>query len=159
VSTHDRPAEAVAPPPEAFSGMLRAALGPAVAAGAVCAVVALVLSGPPGLLAALVGLLLVVCFFGSSLVVLGRTARRSPQLVMVVALGTYTAKVVLLAVAFVLLARLSVLPGPALGLTTIVVTTVWLGFELRGFLRARHPVVDEPVRTGPRPATGGGGGR
>ena len=156
MSTHDRPPEALAPPPEAYSGMLRAALVPALVAGAVCALVALVLSGLPGLVAALVGLALVVLFFGSSLVVLGRTARRSPQLVMVVALGTYTAKVALLAVAFVLLARLSDLPGPALGLTTIVVTTVWLGFELRGFLRARHPVVDEP-----RPAAGrdGGGGR
>ncbi|MEJ5944861.1 hypothetical protein WDZ17_06075 [Pseudokineococcus basanitobsidens] len=133
--------------------MLRAALAPALVAGAVCAVVALVVSGPAGLVAALVGVVLVVLFFGSTLVVLARVARRAPQTVMVVALGTYTAKVVLLAVAFVVLARVTSLPGPALGLTTIVVTAVWLGFELRGFLRARHPVVDDP---GPARGTGGG---
>ncbi|WP_298805690.1 hypothetical protein [uncultured Pseudokineococcus sp.] len=153
MSTHGSPPGAVAPPPGAFTGMLRAALVPSLVAGAACAVVALVTSGLAGLVAALVGVALVVLFFGSTLVVLGRTARTSPQLVMVVALGTYTAKVVLLAVAFVLLARLTDLPGPALGLTTIVVTTVWLGFELRGFLRARHPVVDEP-----RPGAGSGTG-
>lgn len=140
--------------------MLRSALVPAAATGAVCAVVAAVTGGVPGLVAALVGALLVVLFFGSSLLVLERTARAAPSLVMVVALGTYTLKVLLLAVAFVVLTRATDLPGPALGLTTIVVTTVWLAAELRAFVRARQPLYATPADGAP-PAdpTGGAGDR
>jgi len=136
--------------------MLRAAILPAGVAGAVCAVVATVTGGTAGLLAALVGVLLVVLFFGSSLLVLERTARVSPPIVMLVALGTYTLKVLLLALAFLVLSRTTDLPGPALGLTTIVVTTVWLAAELRAFVRTRQPLYaapaadegDEPVDDG-----------
>ncbi len=139
--------------------MLRAALLPAGVAGAVCAVVATVTGGAAGLLAALVGALLVVLFFGISLLVLERTARTRPPLVMVVALGTYTLKVLLLALAFLVLSRATDLPGPALGLTTIVVTTVWLGAELRAFVRTRQPLYATPADAAAAPpAVDGDGG-
>lgn len=140
-----RPPASDLPDEDAFAQMLRAAALPAVAAGVACAVVAGIVAGASGVVAAVLALGLVVLFFGSSLLVLRRTARRSPQLVLVVALGTYTLKVVLLAVAFVLLAQWDWLSGPALGLSVIAITVVWLFFELRGFLRRRQPVWDAPV--------------
>jgi len=57
--------------------------------------------------------------------------------VMSVVLSTYTVKIIALGLAMVLLRDASWLSGPALALTVILCTVVWLAFEMRAFTRMR----------------------
>jgi ATP synthase protein I len=54
------------------------------------------LGGRKGLVAALIAVGLVVAFFGISAVVVGFAGRRGPQAMMVAAIGTYLAKILVL---------------------------------------------------------------
>jgi len=54
------------------------------------------LGGSKGLIGAAIGVGVVALFFGISIVVVGRAARVSPQVMMVTALGTYLVKIVVL---------------------------------------------------------------
>ena len=54
------------------------------------------LGGSKGLIGAVLGVALVAAFFGISIIVVGRAARVSPQVMMVTALGTYLLKIVVL---------------------------------------------------------------
>ena len=54
------------------------------------------LGGSKGLVGAVLGVALVAAFFGISIIVVGRAARVSPQVMMVTALGTYVVKIVVL---------------------------------------------------------------
>ncbi|GAA4660909.1 hypothetical protein [Kineococcus glutinatus] len=139
---------------DAFGVLLRRCLGPAAAAGLLCAAVALLARGVDEMASALVGAAIVIGFFGARLVVMRRTARSNPQLVLVVALAVYTAKVVLLGVAMLLLTQVSWVDGPALGLTVLLTAVVWLAAEMRGFVRLRIPV----FAAGGQDGTGGGRG-
>lgn len=130
------------------AAMLRAALVPTLAVGATAAVVAGVSAGGEGLWGALIGLALVVVFFGLGLVVLARCAGLDPALMLVIALGLYVAKVVLIGGAFVLIDATGVLRGYAdhlsLGVTAIACTVTWTIGETVGAVRARQPVYDDP---------------
>lgn len=125
---------------DAFGILLRRSVPPALVAGAVCAAAAALLREPLAAVSALLGAAIVVLFFGARLVVMRRTARANPQLVLVVALAVYTAKVLLLGLAMVLLTRLPWVDGPALGLTVLVTAVVWLAAEMRAFVRLRVSV-------------------
>jgi hypothetical protein len=122
---------------EQFSAMLRGSAMPTFAAGVVCVVVAAVAGGAKGAWSAALGATLVMVFFSLSLLVMKRTAAWEPTAVMGVVLGTYTAKIIALGVAMVLLRDASWLSGQALALTVIVCTVVWLAFEMRAFTRMR----------------------
>jgi len=67
-------------------------------AAAVMVAVSAALVGVKGLTGALVGVAIVIVFFGISVLVVGRAARRSPQAMMVAAMVTYVVKIVALAV-------------------------------------------------------------
>ncbi|HEX2176935.1 MAG TPA: hypothetical protein VHG70_13585 [Nocardioidaceae bacterium] len=128
------------------AAMLRAALVPTLVVGAGAAVVAGLVAGPLGVGGALVGAALVVVFFGLGLVVLARCAGIDPALTLVIALGLYVAKVVLIGGAFVAMDTTGVLRGfadhVALGLTAIACTLTWTVGETVGAVRARQPVYD-----------------
>ena len=136
---------------EAFGILLRTSVVPAAVTGALCAAGAALLRGPGSIPSALLGAAIVVLFFGARLVVMRRTARSNPHLVLVVALAVYTAKIVLLGLAMLLLTRLAWVDPQALGLTVLVVAVVWLAAEMRGFVRLRIPVFaaqDDAARGG-----------
>lgn len=122
---------------EQFGSMLRGSALPTAAVAVVCVVVAAVLEGAKGAWSAGLGAALVVVFFALSLLVMKRTASWEPTAVMAVVLGTYTAKIIALGVAMILLRNASWLSGQALALTVIVCTVVWLAFEMRAFTRMR----------------------
>jgi ATP synthase protein I len=128
------------------AAMLRAALVPTLVVGSAAAVVAGVSAGSEGLWGALIGLGLVVVFFGLGLVVLARCAGLDPALMLVIALGLYAAKVVLIGGAFVLMDSTGVLRGYAdhlsLGVAAIACTLTWTIGETVGAVRARQPVYD-----------------
>jgi hypothetical protein len=122
---------------EQFGAMLRGSTLPTAAVAVACVAVAAVLAGSKGAWSAGLGAALVLLFFSLSLLVMKRTAGWEPTAVMAVVLGTYTAKIIALGVAMVLLRNVSWLSGQALALTVIVCTVVWLAFEMRAFTRMR----------------------
>jgi ATP synthase protein I len=130
------------------AAMLRAALVPTLVVGAAAAAVAGVAAGSEGVWGALIGIALVVVFFGLGLVVLARCAGIDPALTLLIALGLYAAKVVLIGGAFVLMEATGVLRGYAdhlsLGVTAIACTLTWTIGETVGAVRARQPVYDDP---------------
>lgn len=125
---------------DAYRVLLRRSLTAGAAVALVCVVVAAVLAGLHGALSALLGSAMVLVFFGARLLVMRRTARSNPQLVLVAALGVYTVKIVVLGVAMVLLMGVSWIVGPALGLSVIACAVGWLAAEMRAFVKLRVPV-------------------
>jgi hypothetical protein len=120
-----------------FGAMLRGSALPTIGVAVLAVVVAAILEGGKGAWSAGLGAGLVVVFFSLSLLVMQRTASWQPTAVMSVVLGTYTVKIIALGLAMVLLRDASWLSGPALALTVIVCTVVWLAFEMRAFTRMR----------------------
>lgn len=129
-------ASAATPPTAPFDAMLRGALLPTLAVGAVVVVVAAFAGARPAWSAAL-GVGVVVLFFSLSLLVMRRTAHLEPTTVMAVVLASYTVKIVALGLVMVLLRDAAWLSGTALALSIIVCTVVWLGLEMRAFTRLR----------------------
>lgn len=128
------------------AAMLRAALVPTLLVGALAVAVAAPAGGAEGVWGALLGLALVVVFFALGLLVLARCARVEPALVLLIALGLYAAKVVLIGGAFVLMDSTGVLRGfadhVALGVTAIACTLTWTVGETVGAIRVRQPAYD-----------------
>lgn len=88
---------------------------------AVCAGV----GGMKGLIGALLGVALVIVFFGISILAVGRAARISQQAMMITALGTFLVKIVVLAVLVDRLAGTSVFNSKLFGFTAIVCIIAW----------------------------------
>ena len=124
----------------AYRSLLRRALLAGGAAAVVCAVVFAVTGGGSSLASSALGSVIVLLFFGLRLLVMRRTARSNPQLVLAVALGVYTAKIAVLGLAMILLTRISWVDGPALGISVIVTAVVWLAAEMHAFVKLRIPV-------------------
>jgi ATP synthase protein I len=129
------------PPDDAYLTMLHGAAVPTAVAGAGCVGLA-AFRGRPEALGAVVGVAVVVLFFGAGLLVMRRFATARPEAVMAVAMLTYVTKVGLLGLALLLLAGARWMSGTVFGVTVMVCTAVWLAFELRAFVRMRKPVYD-----------------
>jgi hypothetical protein len=125
--------------------MLRTSALPTVAVSLVAVVVAAIAGGARPAWSAALGAGMVIVFFSLSLLVMQRTAGWQPTAVMSVVLATYTAKIVALGVAMILLRDASWLSGQALALTVIACTIVWLAFEMRAFTRLRVLVSSSPM--------------
>jgi ATP synthase protein I len=128
--------------------ILRGAAIPTGLAGLAAIIVGLVAAGSQGAFGALVGLLVVLGFFGISLFAISYSARVSPQILMPVAMGTYLFKIFAMLGLVVLLRDATWMNGRAFGLTVVLCTLVWLIFEVRTFLRTKMLYVD-PVSSGP----------
>ncbi len=127
-----------------FTDLLRGSAVPTLAVGAL-GVLAGLPFGTAAAVSAGIGALLVVTFFALSLLVMRNTAHRPPQVVMGLVLASYTAKLLGLLVALVLLRQVDFISPRVLGISTICCTIVWLGCELRAFSRLRVPVTDLTV--------------
>ena len=79
-----------------YAWIVRRSAAAAAVAGAVMVGLGAGLGGSKGLIGAVMGVALVAAFFGISIVVVGRAARVSPQVMMATALGTYLVKIVVL---------------------------------------------------------------
>jgi ATP synthase protein I len=79
-----------------YAVVLRRSAIATVPAAAVMIALSLALGGRKGLVAALMAVGLVVAFFGISAVVVGVAGRRGPQAMMVAAIATYLAKILVL---------------------------------------------------------------
>jgi ATP synthase protein I len=81
--------------------------------------------GVKGLVGALLGVALVVIFFGISIVVVGRAARISQQAMMITAIVTFLVKIIVLAVLVDKLAGTSAFNSKLFGFTAIVCIVAW----------------------------------
>ncbi|SFS38830.1 hypothetical protein [Saccharopolyspora flava] len=123
------------------SAMLRTAVWPGAATVVIGAIVATVLVGVPGLVGALIG---GVVAFGSSLLTIWLmrfSGGMNPQFVMVVALGGYVGKMLVLLVVMTLLGGIDVIHRESLAFTMLATVMVWAGAEVVAFKRTRIPTI------------------
>lgn len=100
-----------------------------------------------GLIGALLGAAVTVAFFGTSLVVMRRTATLAPMMVMAVALLTYLTKIGLLGLFLVATRNANWLSGECFAVAVVACALIWLPLEMRAYARARLSVYDEPSAT------------
>lgn len=124
------------------ASILRAALIPTVLAGVLAVVVAAFVGGGKAALGAALGVLVVVVFFTVGLVVVGRASRVSAYAAMNAAILTYLVKIGVLFALIVAFKDTTIFDTKAFGLTIVVCTLVWTGFEVRGFTRLQILYVD-----------------
>ena len=107
-----------------WSAVMTAAV--AVVMVAVCAAI----GGSHGLVGALLGVALVVIFFGIDIVTLGHVARVSPQAMMLAAIGLYLFKIIALAVAVSQLQGTNFFNAKLFGFTAIVCVLAWCAAQV-----------------------------
>lgn len=117
-----------------------AALTGAVAA--VCVVVCAALGGAKGLYGALIGVAIVTAFFGISVLVVGRAAKISPQVMMAAAMISYVVKIIGFAIVVILLGKSTAFNGRMLGFTAIICILAWTAAEVVTAIKLRLPYVD-----------------
>jgi ATP synthase protein I len=81
--------------------------------------------GMKGFIGALLGVALVIVFFGISVFAVGRAARVSQQAMMITAIGTFLVKIILLAFLVDRLAGTTVFNSKLFGITAIVCIVAW----------------------------------
>jgi len=128
----------------------RAGLITAIAAVITVAVSA-ALVGVKGLYGALAGVALVTVFFGISVLVVSRAARRSLGAMMVAAMITYVVKIIALAVVVSSLRGTTAFSTRTLGFTAIALILVWSASQVITAIKVKMLYV-EPVER-PRPQT------
>jgi len=114
--------------------------------GVVCVALSVLVAGETGLWGSLVGIAVVLGFFGSSAWVMTRTRTLEPALVLVIALGLYLLKMLGVLVVVVTLSALDLLGDPlhrvALALTIIAGALTWSAAEIVTTVRRRQPLFD-----------------
>ena len=113
---------------------------------AVAAVIMVVLSaavgGAKGLLGALVGVGLVVVFFGISAIAMSWAARKSPQVTMVTAVSTYLVKILALFFLVIRYSGTTAFNGKLFGFTVVVCVIVWTTAQALVSVRLKVPYVE-----------------
>lgn len=122
--------------------ILRGAAIPTGAAGLVAMAVGFLAAGGKGAVGAALGTLVVLIFFGISIVAVSYSARSNPQMLMPVAMATYLVKIFAMLGVIVLLRDATWLNGRAFGLTVLACTAVWLTFEIRTFVKTKMLYVE-----------------
>ena len=135
-----------------YAIVVRRAVALTAVAAAIMVAVCAALGGTKGLIGALVGVAIVVVFFGISVLVVGRAARISPQAMMVAALVTYIVKIVALAFVVSALHGTTAFSTLALGVTAIGCILVWSAAQVITAARVKMLYV-EPAEQPQQPAT------
>ncbi|SFO93443.1 hypothetical protein SAMN05421810_101443 [Amycolatopsis arida] len=138
-------AEARNPHAESVLALARAMLRDTLVAGgvtvAVAAVVATVWVGVSGLLGAVVGGAVAMGSALATVLMMRKTADLPPMFVMVVALGGYVGKIIVLFGVMAALRHVDALHTMALAVTMLAVILVAAGAELRAFKRTKIPTL------------------
>jgi ATP synthase protein I len=120
-----------------------------MATGSAAAVLGAVLDGRPAAAGALTGTIMVVAFFALGALVLDTVAALAPAASLMIALLTYTLKVVLVGLVFLGLTRSGLLEESIdarwLGGTVIAGTLTWLAAQVAVSMRSRQPLYDLPA--------------
>ncbi len=133
-----------------YATIVRRAGALTAVAAAIMVAVSAALVGVKGLIGALIGVAIVAVFFGISILVVGRAARKSPQAMMVAALASYLVKIVALAVVVSRLNGTTAFSTKTLGFVAIGCILVWTGTQAVTAMRVKMLYV-EPESTTPEP--------
>lgn len=123
------------------AAMLRSALWPSIVTVILATVVATFLVGVPGLFGALVGGAVAFASSLLTIVFMRWSAGFHPMFVMVVALGGYVVKMVVLLAVMTLLGGAETLHREALAGTMLITILVWTGAEVYGFRKTKIPTI------------------
>ena len=125
-----------------YATIVRRAGALTAVAAAIMVALSAALVGVKGLIGALIGVAIVTVFFGISVLVVGRAARKSPQAMMVAAMVTYLVKIVLLAVVVSSLNGTTAFSTRALGFTAIGCILVWSAAQVITAIKVKMPYVE-----------------
>jgi ATP synthase protein I len=113
---------------------------------AIAALVMIVLSGAlggsKGLVGALIGVALVVAFFGVSAAAMSWASQKSPQVTMVTAASTYLIKILALFYLVVRYSGTTAFNGKMFGFTVVVCVVVWTSAQALVSARLKVPYVE-----------------
>ena len=126
---------------QAARAMTKASLLVTPPAVLICIVLFSVLNGMPGFLGSLVGAVLAMLASLSTLGLMRFSAGQDPMFVMVIALGGYVVKVVLLFGALTLLKGVTALHPMSLGITMIVAIMLAAAAEFAAFRKTKIPTI------------------
>jgi ATP synthase protein I len=130
----------------AVGPVVRVALGATLVLGVAATVLGAVTGGAAAALGAVIGTVMVCVFFATGAYVLDVVAALAPAASLLVALLTYTLKVVLIGLVFVALNRSGLLEDSVdarwLGGTVIAGTLTWLAAQVVASTRVRIPVYE-----------------
>jgi ATP synthase protein I len=125
------------------------AMKASLAAGAVLLALAAAVAGGDAVIGVVIGTAMVCLFFGLGALVLAVVTRLAPAASLMVALLTYTLKVLLVGLVFAALSTSGALDGPVdprwLAGAVIACTFAWLGAQVVGSVRARELAYDLPA--------------
>lgn len=105
-------------------------------------VLSAILGGGKGLLGGLLGVGLVIVFFGISAFAVSRAARRGAQAMMVTAITTYLVKVVVMLFLVAKYSGTTAFNGKLFGLTVVVCIVVWSAAQVMVSSRLKVPYVE-----------------
>ncbi|MGO4384818.1 hypothetical protein [Specibacter sp. RAF43] len=138
------PLEASGPSATPWLNILKKCLAVSAAAVVVLAVAALIFAGWPGVGSVAFGAVVVVAFFGLSLLVGHLYGRKNPSGALGVFMVTYLVKVVGFAVILFTLGTPTWLSGPWFAATGVVVVLLWQATEVVTFSRQRLQLYNDP---------------
>jgi ATP synthase protein I len=125
-----------------YAVILRRSAMVTAAPALVMVVLSAILGGGKGLLGALLGVGLVIVFFGISAFAMSRAARHSPQVMMVTAISTYLVKILALFFLVVRYSGTTAFNGKLFGFTVVVVVVVWTTAQALVSARLKVPYVE-----------------
>jgi ATP synthase protein I len=105
-------------------------------------VLGVALGGTKGLLGAALGVGVVIAFFGISVLVVGRAAKVSPQVMMAAAVATYLVKIIVLIVLVGIFQDSTAFDGRFFGLTVIVCVLAYSAAQMVWSMRLKTLYVD-----------------
>ena len=129
-----------------YAQIVRRSVLTTAAVGAVMVIVSVAFGGVKGLVGAVLGAALVAAFFAISVLAVGRAARRSPQAMMVTAMTTYIAKILLLLFFVVRFAGTTAFNSRLFGLTALACILAWSASQVYWSMRLKTPYVEPSGR-------------
>jgi ATP synthase protein I len=132
--------------------ILRGAAVLAAPVGIIAAVISTIVVGEKGLIGALVGIAVVLVFFGLGFWALMRLTQDKPQLVMMAGMLVYTVQILLVGVFIVVFKNTTLFDSKAFALTLLVTALAWVSGQVLHTMRSKTLYVDPepsvPVKQG-----------
>ncbi len=142
--------------------LLRGALLPTLVVAVLVVAVSTVVAGSRGLVGASVGAAVVLVFSGVGLLAMRAVRTMYPEVVLLVAVGSYFVRVMIFGGLLAILGTVDgiddVLNRTATALAVLVCVATWLAGELRAFVRMRQPIYDFDDRPSASSGAGTSGG-
>jgi ATP synthase protein I len=125
-----------------YAVILRRSAVVTAAAAVVMVVLSAMAGGSKGLEGALLGVGLVIVFFGLSAAAMTWASRKSPQVMMVTAMSTYLIKILVLLILVVRYSGTTAFNGKAFGFTVVVCVIVYTTAQALVSARLKVPYVE-----------------